>query len=252
MTTTLDPQEVAHFTTLATQWWDESGSYKILHQINPLRLAFIRQAIGLESLDGLKILDVGCGGGLISEPLARLGAQVTGIDGALANIETAQAHAISQGLSIDYRHTTPEELLAQGEVFDVVLGLEVIEHTSNPEAFMDACSRLTGPEGWLILSTLNQTIASYVLGIVAAEQVLGWVPKGTHQWRKFIRPRVLQRMLSDRGFSEQAFKGMHFSLSQRRWVLGDDLSVNYFVCAQRQRIGKNGSKHFLGELSSWG
>jgi 2-polyprenyl-6-hydroxyphenyl methylase/3-demethylubiquinone-9 3-methyltransferase len=206
----------------------------------------------LDSLEGLRILDVGCGGGLISEPLARLGARVTGIDGALANIETAQAHALSQGLSVDYRHASPEDLLAKGEVFDVVLGLEVIEHTASPEAFMDACAQLTAPEGKLILSTLNQTIASYVLGIVAAEHLLGWVPKGTHQWRKFIRPRVLQRMLFDRGFEQQSFKGMHFSLSQRKWALGDDLSVNYFVCAQRQKTGKNGSKHFLGELSSWG
>ena len=252
MTSTVDPKEMAHFTTLASQWWDESGSYKLLHQINPLRLSFIRQAIGLDSLQGLRVLDVGCGGGLISEPLARLGASVVGLDGALANIEAAQTHALVQGLSIDYRHASPEALVAQGETFDVVLALEVLEHTVNPQEFIEACGALTRPEGTLILSTLNQTIASYLLGIVAAEQVLGWVPKGTHQWRKFMKPRALQQLLFAQGFQEQAYKGMHFSLSQRTWVLGEDLSVNYFVSAQRQKTGKKGSKHLVGELSSWG
>ena len=252
LTSTVDEKEIAHFNALADGWWDESGPYKILHQINPLRLDFIRTAIGKTSLEGLKILDIGCGGGLVSEPLARLGAQVTAIDGSTANIEAAKAHALSQGLQIDYRVESPENLIKFGHLYDVVLAVEVLEHVSDLNAFMDACAQLTAPEGCLILSTLNQTIASYLLGIIAAEHILKWVPQGTHQWNKFIRPRKLQQMLMRRGFEDLAFKGMSYRPFSKKWVLGDALEVNYFVSAYRQKNGKNGNRHFFGELSSWG
>ena len=249
---TLDETEVAHFSALAHQWWDEAGPYKILHEINPVRIDFIRQSLGLASFAGLRILDIGCGGGLVSEPLARLGAHVTAIDASEENIAVAKAHAAAHGLTIAYHQGGPESLLADGKTFDLVLAMEVIEHVSDPAAFMDACAALTSPEGHLVMCTLNQTVASYLLGIVAAENVLGWVPKGTHQWRKFVRPRVLQKWLLERGFEGQSFKGMSYHILKNKWSLSDDLSVNYFVCAYRQKMGKKGIKHLVGELSSWG
>lgn len=244
LTSSLDPQEMDHFSQLASRWWEETGPFSMLHKINPVRMAFIRKALEKESLAGLSILDVGCGGGLISEPLARLGAQVTAIDGVAENIQAAQAHSKAQGLSIDYRHGGPEDLLQQGLRFDAIIGLEVLEHVADPDFFLGCLSPLVKEDGVLILSTLNRTVQSYLLGIIAAEHLLKWVPKGTHQWRKFIQPRHLQKMLFSLGFQGQTYEGLSLNPLSREWEASPSLAVNYFVAARR--------KGPLTGLKTWG
>ena len=245
------------FETLFPHWWDEEGPFKVLHQITPLRMRWILKAMeNLESpvqgplpLSGLRILDVGCGGGLVAEPLCRLGASVTGIDQVAGNIATATAHAQQQELPIHYRHEDMTTLIAAGEMYDAVIAYEVIEHVENPALFTHQLCQLVKDTGVLILSTLNRTLASYALGIVLAERVLGWVPQGTHQWKQFIRPRELQAWLYQNGFASQQYQGMHFKPLTRQWVLGDSLDVNYFAAAYRQ---KKGSQHLREDLRSWG
>lgn len=237
----LDQAEVARFRAIADEWWDPNGKFRPLHQIGPVRLQFIRDQLsghfackpGLRPLAGLRILDIGCGGGLISEPLTRLGASVTGIDPGAENVAIARAHAEPQGLAIDYRATTAEDLVAAGERFDAVVCLEVVEHVPDVGAFVQTCATLTRPGGMLVLSTINRTLKSYALAIVAAEYVLGWLPRGTHQWDRFVTPDELARHLAAAGLSPPRFSGMSYAPLRDAWSLTDDTDVNYLAASAR-------------------
>jgi 2-polyprenyl-6-hydroxyphenyl methylase/3-demethylubiquinone-9 3-methyltransferase len=241
---TLNQDEVNQFDQIAGQWWDEEGPFKPLHQLNPCRLTFIKDHIGRhfptlrssQPLQGLKILDVGCGGGILCEPLARLGATVTGIDASPQAIQTAQQHAQQMELDITCCQTTVESM--PEETFDVVCALEIIEHVDYPQEFIKSCSRLLSPQGLFFISTLNKTIKSYLQGIVAAEYILHWVPKGTHDWQKFISPSQLADWLRESDLSFIDLKGFHynplhfFSTHQPLWSLTPSLKVNYIGCAK--------------------
>jgi len=237
----LDQAEVARFRAIADEWWDPKGKFRPLHQIGPVRLQFIRDQLsghfackpGLRPLAGLRILDIGCGGGLISEPLTRLGASVTGIDPGAENVAIARAHAEPQGLAIDYRATTAEDLVAAGARFDAVVCLEVVEHVPDVGAFVQTCATLTRPGGMLVLSTINRTLKSYALAIVAAEYVLGWLPRGTHQWDRFVTPDELARHLAAAGLSPPRFSGMSYAPLRDAWSLTDDTDVNYLAASAR-------------------
>jgi 2-polyprenyl-6-hydroxyphenyl methylase/3-demethylubiquinone-9 3-methyltransferase len=236
----LDPGEVARFQALAKSWWDPTGKFRPLHQIGPVRLEFIRdeatrhfgrEAGGLRPLSGLRILDVGCGGGLIAEPLCRLGAHVTAIDPGARNIEIARSHAEPQGLAIDYRVATVEEL--EGESFDAVVCLEVVEHVPDVGAFVASCARHVRPGGLLILSTINRTAKAYALAIIGAEYVLGWLPRGTHQWDRFVKPDELAGHLTAAGLAVPRFSGFVYDLFRDRWSLSQDTDVNYLASAAK-------------------
>lgn len=238
----VDPDEVARFQALAKSWWDPTGKFRPLHQIGPARLTFIRDEVarhfgretgGLRPLHDLSVLDVGCGGGLISEPLRRLGARVTGIDPGARNIEIAKGHAEPQGLDIDYRVATVEELLANREIFDVVVCLEVVEHVPDVGAFVAACARATRPGGLLILSTINRTLKAYALAIVGAEYILGWLPRGTHQWERFVTPDELSRHTTASGMAPLRFSGFVYDPFRDRWSLSPDTDVNYLASAAK-------------------
>ena len=238
----LDPAEVERFQALAKAWWDPTGKFRPLHQIGPTRLAFVRDELarhfgretgGLRPLKDLSLLDVGCGGGLMSEPLARLGAQVTGIDPGEKNIRIARGHAEPQGLAIDYRVSTVEELVATGARYDAVVCLEVVEHVPDVGAFVKACADLVRPGGMLILSTINRTLKSYALAIVAAEYVLGWLPRGTHQWERFITPDELTTHVAAAGLAAPRLKGFVYNPLRDAWSLSDETGVNYLLSAAR-------------------
>ncbi len=238
----LDPAEVKRFADLAATWWDTEGEFKPLHEIGPARLSFIRDAIvrhfgrepgGLRPLKGLRILDVGCGGGLICEPLARMGGEVTGIDPGEETIAAASAHALQQGLSIDYRATTIEAVGAGGETFDVVTCLEVLEHVPDPKAFLANCAMAVRPGGLLITSTLNRTMKSYALAIVAAEYVLRWLPRGTHDWNKFLSTDEVAEALAAAGLEDARFEGIVFDPLSGQWRRDGDTDVNYMASAAR-------------------
>lgn len=240
--TMADPAEIARFSALADEWWDPSGSFRPLHQLNPLRLGYIRDQLcarfgrdprSLAPLTGLSVLDMGCGGGLISEPVARMGADVTGIDPSEANIGTARLHAVRSGVKIDYRCASPEALSASGERFDAVLSLEVVEHVADRNLFIDACASLVSGEGAMILSTLNRTPKAFLFGIVGAEYVMRWLPRGTHDWRKFARPSELGRALRRNGMTVADISGMSFDLLRNEWRLTGDVSVNYILFAHK-------------------
>src|SRR5262245_19956739 len=196
----VEDAEVAKFSAIAAQWWDPAGKFGVLHKFNPVRLAYIREQatawlgldpVALRPFNGLRLLDIGCGGGLLSEPMARLGAEVVGIDPTERNIKTARVHAAGQELAIDYRVATAEELVAHGERFDIILNMEVIEHVRDPKRFVADCSRMLKPRGVMVVATINRTFRSFALAIIGAEYVLGWLPRGTHQWEKFISPDEL-------------------------------------------------------------
>ncbi|MEM7124352.1 MAG: bifunctional 2-polyprenyl-6-hydroxyphenol methylase/3-demethylubiquinol 3-O-methyltransferase UbiG [Pseudomonadota bacterium] len=237
---TVDPDEVQQFDALADRWWDPKGPFRPLHRLTPVRLTYIRDTIaahfGLETsqnepFSGLRGVDIGCGGGLVAEPLARLGMEMTGIDAGANNIGAARAHAAGQGLAIDYRCTTAEEAASAGERFDVVLALEIIEHVADRGAFVRACCELATPGGLIILSTLNRTAKAFGLAIVGAEYVLRWLPRGSHDWRKFVRPSELARDLRAAGASPSDTRGVVFDLVADEWRLSSDLDVNYFMTA---------------------
>jgi 2-polyprenyl-6-hydroxyphenyl methylase/3-demethylubiquinone-9 3-methyltransferase len=237
----VDPEEVARFAALADDWWDPHGRFRPLHKFNPVRLGFIRahlvghfgrDAAALAPLDGLSVLDVGCGGGLIAEPMARLGARVTGIDATGKNIGVAALHAERSGLAIDYRCAAAEELVARGERFDVVLALEVVEHVAAVEPFIESCARLIAPGGALVAATLNRTAKAWALAIVGAEYILGWLPRGTHRWQKFVRPAELVGALRRNGLEVAALTGVGYDPLAGEWSLSRDLSVNYMVFAR--------------------
>jgi 2-polyprenyl-6-hydroxyphenyl methylase/3-demethylubiquinone-9 3-methyltransferase len=238
----VDQAEVARFSALAETWWDPDGSMAPLHRLNPARLGFLRETLlahfardpkGLRPFDGLRILDIGCGGGLIAEPLTRLGATVTGIDAAEANIAVARAHARGADLEIDYRQASAEALAAAGERFDAVLALEVVEHVADVESFLHAAAALTRPGGAFIASTLNRTPKSLLFGIVGAEYVLGWLPRGTHRWDRFLRPSEFASNLRRQGLELREIRGLVYDLRAGEWRLGRDISVNYLIYAAR-------------------
>lgn len=244
MTSTIDPAEVAKFEAMAADWWDPSGKFKPLHMLNPCRLDYITTQIAAEfdrdltkahPFEGLRLLDIGCGGGLLSEPMARLGAMVVGADAAERNIPVAQVHAQQSGLDIDYRHTAAEDLAAAGERFDVVLNMEVVEHVSDPQAFLTACHDLLKPGGLMICSTINRNPKSYAMAVLGAEVVMRWLPRGTHDWAKFITPDELYALIRGAGLDPVDRKGMVFNPLLWRWSLSErDLSVNYVTASVRR------------------
>lgn len=240
---TVDPAEVAKFQAMAAEWWDPNGKFKPLHMLNPCRLDYITRQIAAEydrdlSADlpfkGLTILDIGCGGGLLSEPMARLGASVVGADAAAGNIPVAQVHAEQSGLTIDYRHTTAEAIAEAGEQFDVVINMEVVEHVADPQEFLTVCQRLVKPGGLMLCSTLNRTVKSFGAAIIGAEWIMRWLPKGTHEWHKFITPDELFDMLTKGGLNPVDRKGFVFNPLGWSWSISDrDLSVNYVTASTK-------------------
>ena len=234
---TVDPAEVAKFEAMAAEWWDLEGKFKPLHMLNPCRLDYITQQISMEfdrdlSVDlpfkGLRILDIGCGGGLLCEPMARLGATVVGADAAAGNIPVAKLHAEQSGLKIDYRHITAEALAGANEQFDVILNMEVVEHVASPPAYLFACQQLLCPGGLHICSTLNRNPKSFLFAIIGAEWVMRWLPKGTHDWNKFITPDELFGLLEEAGLKPVDRKGFVFNKLTWNWsISAQDLSVNY-------------------------
>lgn len=240
---TVDGTEIGNFEAMAADWWDPNGRLRPLHELNPTRLEWIKREIcrafgrdvkDTAALDGLRILDIGCGGGLLTEPLARLGATMVGADAGAANIEAARAHAEAQGLDIDWRATTAEALSAAGETFDVVVAMEIIEHVADLPLFLREVAAMVRPGGLLLLATLNRTLKSYALAIVGAEYILRWLPPGTHTWSKFVTPKELTRAVEATGLEVEDACGMVFDPLRGTWSLkSGDLDVNYLLVARR-------------------
>jgi 2-polyprenyl-6-hydroxyphenyl methylase/3-demethylubiquinone-9 3-methyltransferase len=246
---TVDAAEVARFSALATEWWNPRGKMGVLHKFNPVRLSFIKEAAcrrfgrdgkRLDCLAGLRMLDIGCGGGILCEPLARLGAAMVGADPATANIAAARLHGAEMGLAIDYRDTTAEALADAGERFDVVLAMEVVEHVADMPLFVRRCAEMVKPGGLMITATLNRTLKSFALAIVGAEYVLGWLPRGTHQWDKFVTPNELEIALELGGLQVMDESGVIYNLLADRWQLSSDMDVNYMLVAARPAVATGG------------
>ena len=239
----IDPDEVALFSSVADQWWDPKGKFAPLHKFNPIRLAFIReQALArfrrdpkaAQPFDGLRLLDIGCGGGLLSEPMRRLGFAVTGVDASERNIGVAQLHAEHSGLIIDYRASTAEALIETSEApFDLILNMEVIEHVAEPATYLADCSRLLAPGGLMIVATLNKTLKSLAFAKIGAEYVLGWLPKGAHDWSKFIAPDDLRAMAAGEGLAVDGPFGVAYNPLADRWTRSRDCSINYMITVAR-------------------
>ena len=239
---TIDPAEIAQFSRISEQWWDPHGPMAALHKLNPVRLAYVRDCVAghfgrdpkrLDSLVGLRMLDIGCGGGVLSEPLARLGAAVMGADPSADNIAVAQAHAAKSSLAIDYRSATAEDLAKAGEVFDVVLAMEVIEHVADVGLFVETAAALVKPSGLMVVATLNRTIKSFALAIVGAEYILQWLPRGTHQWDKFVTPNELEIAIEQSGLRFIDETGVIYNPFADRWQLAADMDVNYMIVAEK-------------------
>jgi 2-polyprenyl-6-hydroxyphenyl methylase/3-demethylubiquinone-9 3-methyltransferase len=244
MPASADRRELKRFAELADDWWDEAGPLAPLHKLNPVRLAYIRDQLCAHlgrdpktapCLAGVNVLDVGCGGGLLCEPLARLGATVTGIDLVPANLEIARAHAKAAGLEVSYREIAAEQLAAEGASFDLVCAMEVVEHVADVPGFLSTCATLVGPGGALVLATLNRTLRSFALGIVVAEYLLGWLPRGTHQWRRFLRPSEVARPLREHQLRIAHLTGVAYDPLRDRFRLSPDPAVNYMLFAVRER-----------------
>lgn len=247
---TADASEIAKFDAMAEEWWDPNGKFKPLHMLNPCRLDYINAQIrtefgsdpkSLRPYEGLDLLDIGCGGGLLSEPMARLGAKVTGVDAAARNIPVARRHAEISGLDIEYLHATAEELAGEGRTFDVVLNMEVVEHVPDPGEFLRVCGALLRPDGLMVCSTINRTARSFALAIVGAEYVLRWLPKGTHDWNKFIKPSELFGHLRNASFDPVDSKGFVFNPLRWEWSLSSsDLAVNYVTASVKKSESPRG------------
>jgi 2-polyprenyl-6-hydroxyphenyl methylase / 3-demethylubiquinone-9 3-methyltransferase len=242
VTQTVDPAEVAQFSRLAAEWWDPRGKMRALHKFNPLRLGAIRDAAcrkfgrdprRLDSLARLRILDIGCGGGILSEPLARLGAAVVGADPSQANIEAATLHAVKSGVAVDYRVTTAEALADANEQFDLVLAMEVVEHVADLGLFVRRCAAMVRPGGLMIAATINRTIKSFALAIVGAEYILRWLPRGTHQWDKFVTPNELEIAMEQGGLRVIDDQGVVYNILADRWQLSGNTDVNYMLAAEK-------------------
>ena len=240
---TANAEEIARFSAMAEKWWDPNGAMKPLHKFNPIRLQLLRDNIAahlgrdanqLDVLKDIEIIDIGCGAGLLSEPLARMGAKMTSIDAAENNIEVAKVHAAQSGLAIDYRTCTPEMLVDEGKQFDIVLNMEVIEHVDDPQFFMQACAALLKPGGLMFVATLNRTIKSLALAKFGAEYVLRWLPAGTHDWRKFVKPSEMSGFLRGAGLDLVDITGVAYNPINDKWsVAPRDLDINYMVIAQK-------------------
>ena len=238
----LDPSEVEKFSKIAAEWWNPKGKFGVLHVFNPVRLAYIKEQVCARlardplqrrPFEGLRFLDIGCGGGLLTEPMARLGAEIVGVDPSEKNIKTATVHAAEMELAIDYRAATAEDLAAAGETFDVILNMEVIEHVADPGSFTRTCCSLLKPQGLMFVATLNRTFKSFSLAIIGAEYVLGWLPKGTHQWEKFITPAELKAWLGENDVAVKDESGVTYSPFTREWRRSRDMDVNYMVVGER-------------------
>ena len=239
--TTINKEEIQKFSSLAEEWWDVKGKFKPLHMFNPIRIEYITQMIKkyfkisdkkINPFNELKILDIGCGGGLISEPMARLGANVTGIDASEKNTKIAQIHSEENNLKINYINSSPERL-KEKEKFDIILNLEIIEHVEDVNLYIDSCSKLLKKGGLMFTATLNRTVVSYIKAIVGAEYILRWLPIGTHDWNKFIRPEELEKKLSIANFKTIEIKGLEFNPFNKKWKKSDNLSVNYIICSSK-------------------
>ncbi|PWR22383.1 bifunctional 2-polyprenyl-6-hydroxyphenol methylase/3-demethylubiquinol 3-O-methyltransferase UbiG [Zavarzinia compransoris] len=240
--TTIDPAEVAQFAAIADEWWDPNGKFRPLHRFNPVRLSYLRSRLGahfgapesaVTPFKGLRLLDIGCGGGLLSEPMARLGASVVGADAAEKNVKVAALHAEQSGLAIDYRNTSAEDLARAGERFDIVLNMEVVEHVADLNLFMAACAAMVKPGGVMVTATLNRTMKAFALAIVGAEYVLGWLPRGTHKFQKFVRPSELAAALRPTGLDIRDYAGVSYNPLADEWRIGKDVDVNYMAFAVR-------------------
>jgi len=239
----VDPREMESFSRMAADWWNPTGKFKPLHVMNAFRISFIKETLcdqfhrdpdGELPLKDLRILDIGCGGGLLCEPMTRLGAKVTGVDALEKNLKTAKTHAQQMGLEVDYRHGTIEQLVESGETpFDAVLNMEVIEHVANPPDFIKDCAAMVRPGGLMICSTINQTMKAFAFAIVGAEYILRWLPRGTHQYDKLIKPADLQMWLGDSGLSPDKSIGMSLNPLTERWKFSNNLSINYVTVARR-------------------
>ena len=239
---TVDQSEIDHFSSLAREWWDPTGKFKPLHRFNPVRLSYVREKLcehfarapkQPDALKGLRVLDIGCGGGLLSEPMARMGASVVGADAGETNIEIARLHAAQSGVEVDYRATTAEELAAAGEKFDVVLNMEVVEHVADVDLFMTACADMVKPGGVMIVATINRTRKAQALAIFMAERVLRWLPRGTHQYEKLVRPEELEAPLSANGMQVIDKLGVFYNPVSDSWTRSRDMDVNYMIMAHR-------------------
>jgi len=237
MSSTINKEEIQKFSKLAEEWWDVNGKFKPLHMFNPIRIEYIAETVKehfklkkdkLNFLNGLKILDIGCGGGLISEPMSRLGAEVTGIDASEKNISIAKSHSKSNGLQINYQNTSPENLV-EFEKFDIILNLEIVEHVDNVNLYINSCYKLLKKNGLMFTATINRSFISYIKAIIGAEYILRWLPVGTHDWNKFIKPEELERFLSEEKFLTLDITGLNFNPFLKKWKKSKDLSVNYII-----------------------
>ena len=239
---TQDEAEIAKFSSIADDWWNPTGKFKPLHKLFPVRLSYIKELScehfakdknSTSAFQGLNIVDVGCGGGLLTEPMKRLGAKVVGIDPSESNIQAAKSHAEKMNLSIDYRAETAEKLVKNREKFDIVLNMEVVEHVADVPLFMSQCAKLVKPGGLMFVSTINRTLKAYLLAIVGAEQILRWLPKGTHTYEKFLKPKELETLMTDDGLNLIDECGVVFNPLYGRWNKSHDMDVNYMLCASR-------------------
>lgn len=243
---TIDQTEVDRFSAMAAEWWDPTGKFKPLHKFNPVRLAYLRDTIATEfgrdprsprPLEGLRVLDIGCGGGLLSEPVARMGSEVVGADPSERNIGIATTHARETGVKVDYRAVTAEALAEAGESFDIVLNMEVVEHVADVDFFLSTCAGMVRPGGLMFVATINRTMKAMALAILGAEYVLRWLPRGTHQYEKLVRPEEIEAPLATAGMEIFARTGVFFNPLANQWNLSRDMDVNYMMVARRPKVG---------------